>query len=273
MSSFRTEAKQLISEAKESLALVGNSHVRSAALSLRMAMEALAYERASIYNDDLPPDEYKTWQPRILLKRLVEIDPYAMTSSTVRYGKESTYGKKPKEMKFLGQENVLDMATVKKHYDAIGSYLHIPVLQKFEEGNPHDYVKLRAKCEAVAQAIDEALSSSLWNSSLRQTSSLDCMNCGEGMRRRFRPGSDDREVACFECDAKYTMSEEEDGRIHWTAHSIERPCPNKDCEDTIEIWEHEHVRGANWQCDTCKKRFILELGIMNLNDDPGDGVG
>jgi hypothetical protein len=48
-----------------------------AALELRHAFEALIYERAIDYLADLSRDDIRTWQPHLLLQRIVEIDPTA----------------------------------------------------------------------------------------------------------------------------------------------------------------------------------------------------
>lgn len=61
---FRQSAREAIVRAKEELA-TGNLHrLRYAALELRDAMEALTYDRALAFKDEIPPEEYKTWQPR-----------------------------------------------------------------------------------------------------------------------------------------------------------------------------------------------------------------
>lgn len=95
-----------------------------AALRLRMAMEALTYERAAIYDDDLGPEQMKTWQPKRLMDRMLEIDPQADKAAMLSFGIEPSYGETPEKMTLLGTEHVLNLATLKKHYDALGSYLH-----------------------------------------------------------------------------------------------------------------------------------------------------
>lgn len=268
---YRNETKCLVYEARENLQKEDKASLRSAALSLRMAMEALAYERVKLYRDDLPPEDYKKWQPRILMKCLVDIDPYADKSGSVSYGIEPSLGEKPKEMKFLGTENVLDLATIKKHYDALGSYLHMPTIQQLENKKLPNQTKLRAKCEAVASAIEKALSSPIWNVNFKLSSELDCLECSEPIRRRFREGSKSREVQCFNCDASYTMSEAEDGKVHWEPHQKVQPCPSKGCEGSIPLWHHEIARGTSWKCSDCNQRFIIDLAVLSFqNNSPKD---
>ena len=67
--------------------------LRYAALELRDAMEALTYDRALTVTDYIPPEEYKTWQPRKLMAVLLDIDPFIGMTSTVAFGREEEYGK------------------------------------------------------------------------------------------------------------------------------------------------------------------------------------
>jgi hypothetical protein len=52
-----------------------DDRLRYAALELRFAMEAVTYDRALAFRDEISPEEYKTWQPRKLMQILHDIDP------------------------------------------------------------------------------------------------------------------------------------------------------------------------------------------------------
>jgi hypothetical protein len=80
---FRRLAQESLARAKEELAANTPDRLRYAALELRNAMEALTYQRALAFKDDIPPEEYKTWQARKLMALLVDIDPSIDISSTI----------------------------------------------------------------------------------------------------------------------------------------------------------------------------------------------
>lgn len=103
-----------------------------------MAIEALAYDRAQAFAAEMPPSEYDTWQPRKLLQVLLDIDPLADKDSTITFGIEPEYGVLPDKMQLLGSEKVLNAATLKKHYDALGNYLHMPTVRQLREGKGLD---------------------------------------------------------------------------------------------------------------------------------------
>jgi len=104
-----------LARARTELAADDPHRLRYAALELRDAMEALTYDRALAFKDDIPPEEYKTWQPRKLMAVLLEIDPSIGMTSTVAFGLEEEYGKlAPREnMKLLGTDVVFTLADLK----------------------------------------------------------------------------------------------------------------------------------------------------------------
>ena len=109
-----------------------------AALQIRMVMEALTYERATRYAEELGPVVMNTWISRRLTGRILEIDPYADTTKTHRVGIEPSYGEGPDCMTDLGTDHAMSMATLHQHYDALGSSLHPPTIDQLERGKHTD---------------------------------------------------------------------------------------------------------------------------------------
>lgn len=60
---FRHLAREALARARAELASEASSRLKFAALELRMAIESVTYERALSYKDEIPPSEYRTWQP------------------------------------------------------------------------------------------------------------------------------------------------------------------------------------------------------------------
>ena len=88
---FRHLARKSLARANAELAANDPHRLRYAALELRDTMEALIYDRAMAFKDDIPSEEYKTWQPRKLMAVLLDIDPSIGMTSTFAFGfKRST---------------------------------------------------------------------------------------------------------------------------------------------------------------------------------------
>lgn len=269
---FRHLARESLTRAKAELAANDPHRLRYAALELRDAMEALTYDRALAFKDDIPPEEYKTWQPRKLMAVLIDIDPSIGMTSTIAFGLEEEYGKPaPREnMKLLGTDYVFTLADLRTHYDAIGSYLHMPSLEQVQSGKSPDPSKLRVRCETVVGLVDKVLSSRVWNSTFGVTATLDqCMNddCKRPIRKRMPSGKDTVEAQCFECKAEYTITSEQDGRVLWTPKMIDVPCSTPGCPETMALWPHEVKPGTHWRCRGCGTHNGIALSVSKIEDD------
>ena len=86
---YRGEARTLLELARRELDSGDDIRLRYAALNLRLAMEAITYDRAYAYRAEIPPQEYETWQPKKVLQLLLEIDPNVDKDSTIRFGLEA----------------------------------------------------------------------------------------------------------------------------------------------------------------------------------------
>lgn len=276
---YRNLARQHLKYAEELLTGGEEQSVKYAALELRMAMEALTYDRATAYKDEFPPNEYETWQPKKVMMVLLEIDPMADKDSSIAIGSEEEYGVPALKMTSLGTEKVLGLKTLKKHYDALGSYLHIQSLKSTRTGKTINYKKFRERCEEIAKYVSEALSSPVFNCTIGMFANLECVECGKPIRKRIPSGKDSVIAECFECSATYTVTDEGEGKSKWTPHQHEIECANKTCDHKIVVWHHELERGRRWVCPDCKgeNTFVLAVNFKEapnqaLNSTPENGA-
>jgi hypothetical protein len=72
MVDFRAEARKALNRARSELESGDDARLKYAALELRLAMEAITYDRARTYRNEMPPQEYDTWQPRKLMQLLID---------------------------------------------------------------------------------------------------------------------------------------------------------------------------------------------------------
>ena len=233
-----------------------------AALKLRMALESITYDRSKGFAEDLGPDAMKTWQPKKLMERMLEVDPQADSDATLSFGEEPSLGKTPASMHLLGTDHVLNLRTLKKHYDALGSYLHTPTIAQIEQSKSHDFGKLRERCLMIVKALETSLSSKAWNSTLAIRGEMECAECGDTLRRRLPKDGTERVVQCWSCTASYLMSEAEDQKVHFAARQIEVMCPHEGCGRVSYIWERDVKAGFSWQCPDCNSQLVLALGAM-----------
>lgn len=258
---YRNEARKYLKCSKEELATGDDDRLRYVALELRMAMEALAYDRAIAYKDEFPPDEYETWQPSKVMSVLVEIDPTADNDSSLAIGVEEEPGVPASVMNSLGSEKVLNMATLQKHYSALGSYLHVQSMKQARTGKTLDIGEMRSRCEEIIVFVGEVLSSPVHNIVFGNFATLDCMKCGETIRKRMCHGQNEVQVECFDCRASYTLIDRKNGQVEWKPHHHDVGCGNRSCGNKSFIWQNDMKIGGCWICSDCKGRNTFALGV------------
>lgn len=269
---FRSLARSHLADAKRCMAEEDDRHLYYAALELRKCMEALIYEVSKSYSDDLPVEDYSTWQPGRLLAMLIEIDPMADKTGELRMAREGD--EEPKVWRSLGTDKRLQLSEIKNNYDALGSYLHILTIHQLWKGKSQKVDRLKSRCEALVERIDEVLSARLWNFNLNNTATLNCGNCGEPIKRRLgrlkgpsTPGDADSIVVnCFHCPASYKLSLADEGGVFWEEELEDVGCPHEGCENTMGVWKRDVRGGVKVKCRGCGKVSMFGLGIWALNE-------
>lgn len=167
-----------------------------------------------------------------------------------------------------GTDHVFTLADLKAHYDAIGSYVHMPSLEQLQLGKVPDATKLRERCETIVSRMQQVLSSQVWNSTFGVTATLDqCMNddCKKPIRKRMPSGTDTLDAQCFECKAAYTITAEPDGRVPWTPKMMDVPCATPGCDHKMALWPHQVEPGTHWRCGSCGARNQIALTVTSFD--------
>lgn len=258
---FRHEARQALARATVELCTGEEARLKYAALELRMAMEALTYDRAEAFSAELPPTEYDTWQPKKLLQILLEIDPTADKDSVLSFGVEEDHGIPAPVMQSLGSEKVLSLGVLKKHYDALGSYLHMPTIKQIAAGMGADATKFRNRCQEIADFIEAVLASPVFNVTLGSFAKIPCQACSAPIRKRIPHGATSVEACCFKCSASYTVEVAQGNDVVWKPNQQQVPCSKPDCSSAVFVWDHELVPGNAWTCPECSSRNVVCLGV------------
>jgi DNA-directed RNA polymerase subunit RPC12/RpoP len=264
MSNYRSDARRQLQRAKDELASSDVERLKYAALELREAMESLTYDRALAYKDDFPPSEYETWQPKKVMQVLLEIDPNADKDSSIAFGIEPSPGQTPELMQSLGTEKVLNMKMLKKHYDALGSYLHVQSMKQRRTGVKIDFDAMRTRCEAIAVFVEDVLKSKVFNSTLGIYTTAKCVRCAKPVRKKWPDGKTKINAKCFECGADYIVEDMGDGECSWQADRVDLACANLDCGAIVNPFRSEIAQGSGWDCRDCGGRNELRLAIVHL---------
>lgn len=265
---FRTIARKE-HERAVSLLATGCSHdLEIAALKLRKSLEALTYDLAQKYKEDLGAEQMGKWQPQKLLECMLEVDPHADQSSELHAGLEPAPGVEPEFTDFLGKENKISLKAMKKMYHRLGSYLHTPTIRKLESGTGHDLDTMRVKCDEAAEQISEVLSSSVWNVDFPTSGEIECMRCGKPMRRRISKWQDPRKVECWHCHATYNLSVNDEDKVLFVPRENRIPCPTQDCDSVHFVWESDARPGTKIKCESCNEEYVIGIGVFPVRDSP-----
>ncbi|UHH09644.1 hypothetical protein LU699_15480 [Luteimonas fraxinea] len=262
---FRNRAHKALARARDQMA---SGNLRYAALELRMAIEALTYDRALAYERELPAEARTKWQPRQVMDALLEIDPHAGTSYRVSIGKEPALGVAPENMTDLGEDVVFGLSEIKRHYHALGSYLHMPSMQQASEAAVVDETRMRERIEATAEAVSKSLASKIWNFTISPTYTFNCLRCGHPVHKRVADQVDQIVAHCPECKAPHVNTLQEDGEVIWRARWEEFPCPTENCGGKHCKFPDELVPGLSWTCSDCDRSYYLVLGTLPYTAPP-----
>lgn len=255
---YRSQAKDALARARLQLAA---KELRYAALELRMAMEALTYDRAQAYAKEIPPQEMATWQPAKVMQTLLEIEPHADQSYSLSFGEEPFPGGPPEKMHSLGTETVFSLQKIKKHYNAVGSVLHMPTMQQIEKQPHEDMTKLQTRLELIADELGKSLASPVSNFTVGVFSSIECLRCAKPIRKRLPPDLEAVDAVCYSCSAPYRLSRVGE-KVIWEPVAQDWTCQSDGCSQVFTIWRDMVKDGAAWECKICKKSYQFRIAIF-----------
>lgn len=259
---FRASARLALQRARAELNTNDDERLRYVALELRMCIEAITYDRAQTFIHELPPEEYKTWQPQKLLAVLTEIEPLAASSVSIRFRKESAPEEQEHPWVNIGETRVFGLKDIQRNYHKLGNFLHFPTLGQLQAGGV-DLKKIKEHCHAVATNLDYVLAAPIHNLDFKSLVTFECEKCKNKVRKRVQSGSKEVEVSCFECEAQYVIkSTEEKDKYLYGRKTRPVSCPTEGCTNEFVCPVEEIKEGANWTCPSCSKGYGFFLGIF-----------
>jgi hypothetical protein len=265
---FRNLARSHLANAKLCMAEADERYLFYATLELRKCIEAVIYETAKPYVDDISHDDFSTWQPGRLLAMLLEIDPMADRSGEVRLARED--GDEPQVWRSLGTDARLTLSEIRENYDALGFYLHTLTIHQLFNGKTQKLDRLKRRCDGLVVRLVEVLSQRIWNFNMTETATLDCGECGAAIKRRIgklnrsssEGGEQNLTVNCFNCVASYQLSITDDGSVLWDEELEHFTCSHDGCEQRVGTWKRNIGPGTRVKCSKCEGVTVFGLGMF-----------
>lgn len=223
-----------------------------------MCIEALAYERASHYADDLPQKEYETWQPDKLVKFLLEVEPTADKSTEMFVLVPNEIG--AHQVLAVGGEYTMLQAQVRRSYQRLGSMVHQPALKKLSH-RQDDLEAQRQPCEQLLAELERVLASPITNLNLSAYVSFPCV-CGKTIRKRVKSDNSDTTATC-ECGEQYRVSDVPgSGGNKYKRLSTSLPCKTENCAEITQVSNRNLSPGYSWKCAGCGKQHQIVLACI-----------
>lgn len=274
----RTElATNYVAAARASLAQArslverGSDHdLLYAALELRRAFEALVYDNALRFVDDLSVADLTAWQPKPLLERILEIDPAADMTLEMHVQNPATG-----EWLSLGTDRRISIRALKTHYYALGHHLHVATIGQLNRDRGPKREKLQTLCAECVEVIERALSATLRLNrfELEGRANFECAGCGKLISRRMNalrtskncaPQTRDVvRVTCHHCPASYWIrAGEADGDLLIREDAWSHACPMHGCDGRHDKWAREAVAGMESECPACGVVSVLREALI-----------
>ena len=264
---MRDNARKQRDRAESELASGNDDRLDFAALSLRKAIEYLAYDRLDAYKNEINVEIYDSWQPKKVIERLLEMDNLATTERSL--GVAIYDDSKPiEEQNYIhgGKEIPISIEILSRPYSSLGSYLHAPNRRNISKEKTGDPKKLRTLCEKLLSEIDIILSSTLWSTAIGNIVDFECARCGENSRvRKMRKEESVRRVWCSHCNAPYSAYLDiENNKVNYKPHAVHMSCITEGCEFKHELWEDDFEYEKQFRCKSCNALFRYIYSVQPL---------
>jgi len=212
----------------------------------------------------LSNDDLKEWQPSRLIKRLLEIAPYADR------GVRLTMASKEDENDIIMDETerVLSRKELSKHYHKMGSYLHASFNNDLEP-IALNTTSVNKTLERLSILLDEVINSPI--SKFVPKAGLftfDCKKCGEriGCDPDYTVSEFNLHCSNSKCSASYEITfDAVNHQLSYRPDKVSATCANKDCLNPVSIWQRDINHGFKFNCDLCNRENLVAYSI-SLSD-------
>lgn len=224
-----------------------------AALELRLCLEAMTYDKLSSFGKYLPKSLLeRTWQPPQLLKAMMQLDGNADQSFKLFMGEQVTPGvpAPAEKMQLVGEHKAFGVAWLRKHYNKLGSMLHLQ-----PSGVTSDDERRNALV-AIAGEIEEAQKGSILGMWMGETISFDCDLCGQRSTVSSHYARTTKSAYCMnpDCELEYA-AHLEGNEIILSPRSVTAPC--RACGHENRLRPSDLKDGMRFTCPACKREHLI----------------
>ncbi len=223
-----------------------------AALELRECIEAVVYEKLSIYSKYVPGLVFEKWQPPHALKMLLQFEPDADENLRVRIAPESAPGVAADSWTDLGEHRTFKLGWLVSNYNRLGSYLHVP--HGRDQG--FDTKKMREDLVKIAAGIERVLQSSIVGMTLAERVQFKCAVCGQECLANASGLRQSKRAVCVKpnCGAVHYAKEDERG---WMLHLEATEFKCRHCHVPIRLQNRFLDVGRHFLCPECQTEHVI----------------
>lgn len=254
-----------------------------AALECRLAIERVCYERLRIAHDYISHDDIRKWQPKDVVKTLIqEVDSHIASTVTLSISQDPVGDKagdfsqedfEKLKYKKIGTQVGFCPKKLGKLWNACSSFLHvkIPKVKSDRVGSYGDQDALERKLEEVLIELESLAKGTLIMSGMGETVSFRC-NCDATNKRRVLLLKDKQLINCINPACFESWEVEFDGddvcfnrkTISVVCHSCSKP--NLFAEKHMLDIDLNQV--VEFNCTKCKEKNYVKwrLSQMKRND-------
>lgn len=187
-----------------------------AALECRLAIEQICYERLRLVHDYISHDDLSKWQPRDVVKTLIQEVDSGLASDTTflisKFSVEENQGKSQDEIEYLeiGTQVGFNANYLGKLWNALANLaLHIPV-PKTKNDNVSWYSnasKTRLKVEECLDEFRRLSETTVMCTGFGPETSFECSGCEKLNKRKLKSLKNKQTVNCIDpdCDESYEV--------------------------------------------------------------------
>jgi hypothetical protein len=256
---LRARARECLKSAVDLIGTESETSIRHGCLELRLCIEYLLLDRFRHYQEYIDDDAMKKWTPKQVIAELLENDPYADQNATIAVGLEKDYGVPSTDMHILGEDKRFRLKWANTNWNALGSFLHAPSLEKLSSGNVPSLHDMRNKAADIAQHLDAMFKTSVWSVTGGVTYLLECQDCGHTTKRYKASIKEEVGFVCRNptCGAIYDVIDE---APTFRMRKKSFTCPK--CEKEALFRAHYIGEGNTLVCDGCDTRWRLRAGLF-----------
>jgi hypothetical protein len=247
-------ARDHVQRARKLLASSDAFAVSYAALELRMAIEAITYDKLRVYAPRLPAAVLEKWQPPQAMKALLQFEPWAASNSRLRFAEQRGETGELGPWIDLGEHRSFGVTWLRKAYNSLGSMLHAPSPRQSQSGRTEQQRRgeWRAGVESILEEVAR-VSESQMTSTLAQIVQFDCAACGALVLCNEEGARASGTAVCLapSCAAEHRVQLESNGEVLVTLIATEFECIR--CKVPTAVENRRVELGTTFTCSGCSE--------------------